>query len=88
MIECKSCRIFHDSRLNCRIAGNQLRAGSLPEPWLSENLRPKVSTQHGTLATLALAKPEVFVCPVCEKNRKKKAEQMARYRARLVANRD
>lgn len=106
MTKCRACLIFHSPRLNCRIALNQLKAGTLEEPWLSRNqdsILKEVATaipaipatqqaeMAGTvarIATVAVAKPEAFVCPVCEARRLKNLDAVKKYRARLVANRD
>jgi hypothetical protein len=88
------CGIFHDVRTNCKIAANQLRVGSLPEPWLSANrangetpldqpLNPVAVKPAGVDREERLPRIEpLFVCPVCEVKRLKNLEAVKRYRAR------
>ena len=82
MVPCKACPIFHDPRTNCRVAMNQLKSGTLPEPWKSANRLKEI--QEGKVFEVFPVKeavPErvvaeekgVFKCPVCEARREKEA---------------
>jgi hypothetical protein len=97
------CGIYHDPRMPCKMAAAQLRAGTMEEKYKVLNRLVEIQGKKAAAGTEKLPEgigkaesrpaepvPAVaphFVCPVCEAKRKRKAEQMARYRARLrIAN--